>query len=107
MALNQNHTVEELGGTRCSIVEKGISEERVKFLTALLNGNGYTVVCAPAATPEHYTLGVTDLMFNPTNAIYGRILRTHKGDIVSAAYWLQQEQESNLEVPYFLKHTNA
>lgn len=107
MALNQNHTVEELGGTRCSIVEKGIPEERVKFLTTLLNGNGFTVVCAPSTTPDLFTLGVTDLMFNPTNAVYGRLLRTHKGDIVSAAYWLQQEKENNAEVPYFLKKTQA
>ncbi|MDZ4668822.1 MAG: hypothetical protein SGJ00_13220 [bacterium] len=52
MGLNQNHIVEELGGTRCAIVEKNISQERANFLTKILTGNGYTVVCAEAAPPK-------------------------------------------------------
>lgn len=58
----------------------------------------------PAAAPpvpETYTVGVTDLTFNPTNAIFGRILRTPEGHIVTLAYWRQKEKESHDEVPYF------
>jgi hypothetical protein len=55
---------------------------------------------APLA-PETFTVGVTDYTFNPTNAIYGRALKTPDGHIVTAAYWLQQESVSHDEVPYF------
>src|SRR5215813_15557946 len=30
----------------------------------------------PPPAPELFTIGVTDVMFNPTNAIFGRLLRT-------------------------------
>ena len=127
MALNQNHTVEELGGYRCSIVEKNISQQRADFLTELLAGNGYTVVCAIAAPPKAkaapkaaegetetntesalpaaepcFDLGVTDLLFNPTNAIFGRTLRTKSGHIVSLAYWQQKSSDLPNDKPYFL-----
>jgi len=51
--------------------------------------------------PETYTVGVTDYTFNPINAIFGRLLRTKDGHIVSLAYWQQKESVSNDEVPYF------
>lgn len=127
MAINQNHLFEELEGIKCAIVEKNAPEPRVEFLRNLLTWNGYTVVvvpspppktapvsvapAAPAATtqeaatpapaPQSYTVGVTDLTFNPTNAIFGRLLRTPEGHIVTLAYWRQQEKESHDEVPYF------
>lgn len=126
MALNQNHTVEELGGMRCAIVEKNISQERVDFLTKLLNGNGYTVVVVPSAPPKakaaapaaegepapapeapaaptSFTLGVTDAMFNPINAIFGRLLRTSDGHVVTLAYWQQKDGVSRDDVPYYAK----
>jgi hypothetical protein len=52
MGLNANHTVEELGNIRCAIVEKNISQARVDFLTPLLTGNGYKVVCVEAEAPK-------------------------------------------------------
>jgi hypothetical protein len=128
MGLNSNHTVEEIGGYRCAVVEKNIKQERADFLTNLLSGNGYTVVCAPAAPPKAkaaakpaegaetteaaapapepsapvaFDLGVTDVTFNPTNAIFGRLLKNALGKTVTPAYWAQQDSESRDDKPYF------
>ena len=51
--------------------------------------------------PETFTVGVTDVMFNPTNAVFGRLLRTKDGHVVTLAYWEQKETVSHDEVPYF------
>lgn len=51
--------------------------------------------------PSTYTVGVSDLTFNPINAIFGRILKTKDNRIVTQAYWKQQVEFSNDEVPYF------
>ncbi|MCF8252966.1 MAG: hypothetical protein K9H61_13145 [Bacteroidia bacterium] len=128
MGLNQNHTVEELGGMRCAIVEKDITKERADFLTKILAGNGFTVVCIPTpppkakaapapkageeaieipiveiAPPTGFVLGVTDVKFNPINAIYGRILTTETGHFVTPDYWHQKSKTSNDSIPYFQK----
>jgi hypothetical protein len=59
---------------------------------------------APApAPPATFTIGVTDVGFNPVNAIFGRLLKTQDGKIVTLAYWQQEEKVSNDEVPYFEK----
>ena len=55
---------------------------------------------APPA-PTTFTVGVTDLTFNATNAIFGRQLKTDNGTIVTLAYWQEKEAVSNDEVPYF------
>src|SRR5215510_401908 len=98
MAINKNHEFEELDGVKCAIVEKNASQQRVDFLKSLLEFNGYTVVVInsppPKATakpitatpaegtaeeakietvpppPSTFTIGVTDVSFNPTNAIF-------------------------------------
>ena len=122
MAINQNHLFEELNGVKCAIVEKNVAGPRVDFLRWILEYNGYTVVVvvspppkgAPAApaegsvsTPasppalETFTIGVTDVMFNPVNAIFGRLLKAPGGHIVTLAYWQQQENVSDDEKPYF------
>ena len=131
MAINKNHEFEELNGVKCAIVEKNASAERVAFLKQLLEFNKYTVVVvaspppkpAPAATPkppgaaeatpqptvevqvpplpETFTIGVTDVTFNPTNAVFGRLLHTKDGHVVTLAYWNQQESTSHDEVPYY------
>ena len=98
MAINKNHEFEELDGKKCAIVEKNASAKRVAFLKELLELNKYTVVVVaspppkPAVPPllnprklqkqvlnqlpnrnlrhlrETFTIGVTDVTFNPTNA---------------------------------------
>jgi hypothetical protein len=136
MAINKNHEFEDLGTSKCAIVEKNASAERVQFLKTLLEFNKYEVVvvdspapkaapAAPAApvaapvegeapaaptepvapivppAPTTFTIGVTDLCFNATNAIFGRQLKTTGGHIVSLAYWQEKESVSNDEIPYF------
>jgi len=53
--------------------------------------------------PPTFTVGVTDVVFNSTNAIMGRLLKTPDGHIVTLAYWNQKEKESRDEIPYFEK----
>lgn len=55
----------------------------------------------PPPAPETFTIGVTDVTFNPTNAIFGRLLRTSDGHVVTLAYWQQKEDVSHDEVPYY------
>lgn len=124
MALNKNHEFEELDGVKCGIVERNASAERVSFLKDLLEFNGYTVVtvttpppkaAAPTKTvegetappapveekPATFTVGVTDYTFNTINAIFGRMLKTRDGHIVTLAYWQQKEASSHDEIPYY------
>lgn len=58
----------------------------------------------PPPPPDTFTVGVTDVTFNATNAIFGRLLRTKDGHVVTLAYWQQKESISNDEVPYFEKN---
>lgn len=127
MALNKNHEFEELDGVKCGIVEKNVKPERVPFIKELLEYNGYTVVAvptpaskaAPAPVPKEgevaapllppvpsdtFTVGVTDYTFNTINAIFGRMLKTKNGHIVTQAYWQQKEETSHDEIPYY-EHT--
>jgi hypothetical protein len=122
MAINKNHEFEELDGIKCAIVERNASHTRIAFLKKLLEHNGYTVVIQaapplkPPAAPavetaaeevpvppvsELFTIGVTDVMFNATNAIFGRLLRTPDRHVVTLAYWKQQETASSDQVPYY------
>jgi hypothetical protein len=59
-----------------------------------------TGAAAPPA-PETFTVGVTDVMFNPVNAIFGKLLKTRDGHVVTLAYWQQKAKESHDEIPYF------
>ena len=128
MPINKNHEFEELDGVKCGIVEKNVSPERVQFLKKLLEYNRFTVVVVssppPKVTPapvvklaegveppppppplppapETFTVGVTDYTFNSINAIFGRLLHTSDGHVVTQAYWQQKETVSHDEVPYY------
>jgi hypothetical protein len=131
MAINKNHEFEELDGVKCAIVEKDVKPERVNFLKNLLSYNGFTVVAVPTPAPkvaakpapapvavaegetapppppppapETFTIGVTDVTFNPTNALFGRQLRTPDGHVVTPAYWQGKEAVSKDDIPYFRK----
>ena len=57
---------------------------------------------APAQpAPETFTVGVTDVVFNPVNAIYGRLLKAPGGQVVTLAFWQQREHEPDDGKPYF------
>jgi hypothetical protein len=126
MAINKNHEFEELDGIKCGIVEKNVSAERVQFLKKILAHNNFTVVVVPtpppkaaavvvktedgetakepepvAKGPETFTVGVTDYTFNTINAIFGRLLKTPDGHVVTLAYWQQHESVSHDEIPYY------
>jgi hypothetical protein len=122
MAINQNHLSEELNGVKCAIVEKNVSAERASFLKQLLLFNKYSVeiaaspppktaapvpikegesVLPASAAPETFTVGVTDMMFNPINAIFGRQLHAPGGHVVTLAYWYQRDKSSHDEIPYY------
>jgi hypothetical protein len=125
MAINKNHEFEELNGVKCGIVEKNVNPERVVFLKDLLEYNGFTVVTVPTpapkaaaapapkegetvpaappvpSAPETFTVGVTDYTFNTINAIFGRLLKTKNGHVVTLAYWQQKEIVSHDEIPYY------
>lgn len=133
MAINKNHEFEDLDGIKCAVVERNLSPARLQFLKELLEYNRYTTVvvaspppkaaapkpAAPPAegaapepapvvaeappAPELFTLGVTDSTFNATNAVFGRLLKTRTGHVVTLAYWHQKEAVSHDEVPYFQK----
>jgi hypothetical protein len=129
MAINKNHEFEDLQGVKCAIVERNASPERANFLRQLLEYNHFTVITVPAppakplppkptpatgsSTPEpvpaptpppvseSFTVGVTDVAFNPINAVFGRLLKAPGGHVVTLAYWQQKEKESHDEIPYF------
>ena len=128
MAINKNHEFEDLDGVKCAVVEKNASQERVDFLKKLLEYNDYSVIVVaspppkvaakPAVTtppaegtvasppletppPSTFTVGVTDVMFNATNAVFGRLLHTPDGHVVTLAYWEQEEKVSHDEIPYY------
>lgn len=92
MAINPYHTVEELNGVRCSVVEKKVPETRALFLKKILEFNKLNVQMVKG-DDELYTLGVDDIIFNPVHAIYNRSMRTPEGKILNAAYWFQKEQQ--------------
>ncbi len=103
MPLKAKHIVEEINGVRCTIVEKGATKERVTFLQDLLTFNNFEVLIAeePKAAedaPVLFTVGVTDLVFNPVIAVYEMSLKTRDGKNVSPAYW---EQSSNIPVDQY------
>ncbi len=124
MAINKNHEFEELDGVKCAIVEKNVNPARVEFLKKLLEYNQFTVVVVPSPPPkaaaapvlseteaeqtalpiipaETFTVGVSDSTFNPINAIFGRLLHTPDGHVVTLSYWQQKELVSHDEIPYF------
>jgi len=52
MALNPNHTFEDLGEIKCAIVEKNVTPERTDFLKRLLEHNGFEVVVVKSPPPK-------------------------------------------------------
>ena len=58
-------------------------------------------VLPPPPPPETFTVGVTNVAFNATNAIFGRLLHTPDRHVVTMAYWQQNETISHDEIPYF------
>jgi len=98
MALKAKHIVEEINGVRCTVVEKGAAAARIGFLKNLLEFNKFEVLVAEDKketedAPTLFTIGVTDLVFNPVIAVYEMGLKTPDGKRVSPAYWDQKTSD--------------
>ena len=83
-----------------TFIEKKIGEERKDFLKKLLEVNGFEVVIQEEKRkseedPQLYTVGVTDMVFNPTVYVFQRRLKTIDGKhIVTQDYWFQKTEET-------------
>ena len=99
MALEGKHTFGSIGETRVSFIEKKIDEKRKEFLQRLLEHNGFEVITEEEKRkseqePQLYTLGVTDITFNPVVAVYERKLKTFDGHKVTPEYWNQESENT-------------
>jgi len=96
MALNNaKHIIGEIDGVRCTIVETGATLDRAAFLNDLLSFNNLEVkeMKEPSELPDSetkYTIGVTNLIFNPVFAVYERQLKTREGSLITPGYWNQE-----------------
>jgi len=95
------HQIGEIDGIRCTIVESGMTGKRMEFLRDLLTYNKLEVrvkedVPAEGSTDTLYTLGVTDIIFNPVYAVYERALLTPDGNVVTPAYYRQEEGDTSV-----------
>lgn len=96
------HLEKEINEVRCKVVESGVSKERVDFLKDLLEYNGYTVHFEEEkkkeeTDPTTYSVGVTDITFNPVLAVYKFMLKTKDGRKVSPAYYNQVNEDTRPE----------
>jgi hypothetical protein len=107
MAINNaKHIIGEIDGIRCTIIESGTTLERAAFLRQLLEYNDLEVkeLIVPPDTEggeQKYTIGVTDLIFNPVFVIYERKLKTPEGGIITPGYWRQEC--TDCDPMYFLR----
>ena len=99
MALEGKHSFGSIGDTRVSFIEKKIEEDRKEFLSRLLEHNGFEVLVDEEKRknpedPQLYTVGVTDITFNPVIWVFERKLRTFDGRKVTPAYWNQLTEDT-------------
>lgn len=92
---NAKHIIGEIDGVRCTIVEAGTTLDRAAFLRQLLEFNNFEVkeMQVPSEVQGEetkYTIGVTDLLFNPVFAVYECLLKTPEGKYVTPGYWKQE-----------------
>jgi hypothetical protein len=111
MAINNaKHIVSEIDGIRCTIVESGVTLERAAFLRQLLEYNKFEVkeLQIPSEVQGEepkYTIGVTDLVFNPVFAVYECLLETPEGGYVTQGYWNQECIDCQPE--YWMRRKNS
>lgn len=100
MGLGGKHIFGSLEDQRVTFVEKKIEAPRKDFLKKLLEVNGYEVVVSEEKRkseeePQLYTIGVTDMTFNPTIYVFQRRLKTIDGKhIVNQDYWNQISEDT-------------
>jgi len=100
MGLAGKHMFGTIGEQRVTFVEKKIENDRLEFLKKLLETNGFEVLIQEEKRkseeePQLYTIGVTDMVFNPTVYVFQRRLKTLDGKhIVNQEYWNQISEDS-------------
>ncbi|MCA0930843.1 hypothetical protein LCM02_00175 [Lutimonas saemankumensis] len=100
MALEGKHMFGAIGDTRVTFVEKKIDQDRMEFLKKLLEVNDFEVLVQEEKRkseeePQLYTIGVTDMVFNPTVYVFQRRLKTLDGNhIVNQEYWNQLSEDT-------------
>jgi hypothetical protein len=90
---NAKHIIGEIKGVRCTVIETGVTVDRAAFLRQLLEFNNFDVIedlVVSESGDSSYTIGVSDLVFNPVFAIYERRLRIPEGGYVTPGYWKQE-----------------
>jgi len=99
MALGGRHMFGSIDDVRVTFVEKGADEDRSSFLKKLLEHNGFEVLIQEdkrktEEAAQLYTIGVTDMVFNPTIWVFQRRLTTFDGKKVTQDYWNQVTEDS-------------
>jgi len=100
MTLSGKHAFGAIEDQRVTFVEKKIEEDRKEFLKKLLEINGFEVIIQEdkrktEEEPQLYTVGVTDMTFNPTIWVFQRLLKTLDGKrIVNQDYWNQISEDT-------------
>jgi hypothetical protein len=100
MTLLGKHQFGAIDEKRVTFIEKKIEADRKDFLQTLLEHNGFEVIISEEKRkseeePQLYTLGVTDMIFNPTTYIFERRLRTLDNHIVTQDFWNQKTTETS------------
>jgi hypothetical protein len=104
--LKGKHTVAEIEGVRCTVIETGLSEERMSFLRGILEHNGFQVKAErekakDGSLLETYVIGVSDLLFSAMIALYERKLLRKDGHVLNPAFW-NQWPDKDWDIPYYL-----
>jgi len=104
--LKGKHTVAEIGGVRCTVVETGTTDERARFLKEILEFNGYMVKTEKEKSKDGSALptsviGVTDILFSAMISLYERNLLTKDHHVLNPAFWNQWPEET-WNMPYYM-----
>lgn len=93
------HVIKEINETKVRVIEDKCTRDRAEWLKKLMEHNGYEVLIeeVPPKTEEDsttYTIGCTDIIFNPIVKVYSRELRTFEGNRVTPDYWNQLSDDA-------------
>ena len=99
MTLSGKHLFGSIDETRVTFVEKKVDASRIDFLKKILEHNNFEVIIQEEKRrseedPQLYSLGVTDMVFNPTIYIFQRRLITLDGKKMNQDYWFQRTEDA-------------
>ena len=107
MTFSGKHLFGSIDDTRVTFVEKKVDVNRKDFLLKILEHNNFEVIIQEEKRrseedPQLYTVGVTDMVFNPTIYIFQRRLQTLDGKKMNQDYWFQRSEEAK---PQYCKNS--